>query len=235
MAVDADRPLLPWQERAPTCRNVGWRLHPARRTPPPVGPGFCQRVGETRRVRRQQPLTGQQAPPERRDAPSALDMRRAEKGCRDHRWYGRHGARDRLPAGSAPSFGASGPLGGQPSPLHRGVRARRCWPPGRRRPGPRRHRAICDRCGALSREHVGGCYATGERRRRVTREQALAARSKGVRACAHCRPDTDLGCSASQASFPSWVSPLTNFPRRSPLSGRDLVDGARHRPRRVSS
>ncbi|MEU1434093.1 DUF6233 domain-containing protein [Streptomyces sp. NPDC005786] len=41
--------------------------------------------------------------------------------------------------------------------------------------------------------HVGGCYATGKRRREITREQALAALNEGVRACAHCRPDTDLG------------------------------------------
>ncbi|MET7646978.1 DUF6233 domain-containing protein [Streptomyces sp. NPDC005426] len=44
-----------------------------------------------------------------------------------------------------------------------------------------------------SEVHVGGCYAAGKRRREITREQALAALSEGVRACAHCRPDTDLG------------------------------------------
>ncbi|MFE9855631.1 DUF6233 domain-containing protein [Streptomyces sp. NPDC005780] len=41
--------------------------------------------------------------------------------------------------------------------------------------------------------HVGGCYAAGKRRRAISREQALAALAEGVRACAHCRPDTDLG------------------------------------------
>ncbi|MFJ3084711.1 DUF6233 domain-containing protein [Streptomyces halstedii] len=41
--------------------------------------------------------------------------------------------------------------------------------------------------------HVGGCYAAGKRRRAITREQALAALTEGVRACVHCRPDTELG------------------------------------------
>lgn len=41
--------------------------------------------------------------------------------------------------------------------------------------------------------HVGGCRAAGKRRRAITREQALAALSEGVRACIHCRPDTALG------------------------------------------
>ncbi|MFJ3282436.1 DUF6233 domain-containing protein [Streptomyces halstedii] len=41
--------------------------------------------------------------------------------------------------------------------------------------------------------HVGGCYAAGNRRRAITREQALAALTEGVRACVHCRPDTELG------------------------------------------
>ncbi|MGY5035122.1 DUF6233 domain-containing protein [Streptomyces sp. 900116325] len=41
--------------------------------------------------------------------------------------------------------------------------------------------------------HVGGCYAAGKRRRAITREQALAALADGIRACIHCRPDTELG------------------------------------------
>ncbi|MER5683425.1 DUF6233 domain-containing protein [Streptomyces sp. NPDC002205] len=41
--------------------------------------------------------------------------------------------------------------------------------------------------------HVGGCYAAGKRRRAVTREQALASLADGIRACIHCRPDTELG------------------------------------------
>ncbi|WP_406318589.1 DUF6233 domain-containing protein [Streptomyces sp. NBC_00118] len=42
--------------------------------------------------------------------------------------------------------------------------------------------------------HVGGCYAAGKRQRAITREQALAALADGIRACIHCRPDTELGC-----------------------------------------
>ncbi|MFD4946687.1 DUF6233 domain-containing protein [Streptomyces sp. NPDC058239] len=34
--------------------------------------------------------------------------------------------------------------------------------------------------------HAGQCYA-------ISREQALAALARGIRACAHCRPDTELG------------------------------------------
>ncbi|WP_326604310.1 DUF6233 domain-containing protein [Streptomyces sp. NBC_01800] len=41
--------------------------------------------------------------------------------------------------------------------------------------------------------HVGGCYAAGKRHRAITREQALAALADGIRACIHCRPDTELG------------------------------------------
>ncbi|WP_037854027.1 DUF6233 domain-containing protein [Streptomyces sp. NRRL S-1824] len=41
--------------------------------------------------------------------------------------------------------------------------------------------------------HVGGCYAAGKRRRAITREHALAALADGIRACIHCRPDTELG------------------------------------------
>ncbi|WP_326817049.1 MULTISPECIES: DUF6233 domain-containing protein [unclassified Streptomyces] len=33
----------------------------------------------------------------------------------------------------------------------------------------------------------------GKRQRIITREQALAALADGVRACIHCRPDTELG------------------------------------------
>lgn len=41
--------------------------------------------------------------------------------------------------------------------------------------------------------HAGHCYAIGDRRRPITRDQALAALAGGVEACHHCRPDTDLG------------------------------------------
>ncbi|MGQ4338098.1 DUF6233 domain-containing protein [[Kitasatospora] papulosa] len=41
--------------------------------------------------------------------------------------------------------------------------------------------------------HAGDCYAIGRRRRPITREQALEALGEGVRACVHCRPDTELG------------------------------------------
>ncbi|MER5847717.1 DUF6233 domain-containing protein [Streptomyces sp. NPDC002012] len=41
--------------------------------------------------------------------------------------------------------------------------------------------------------HVGHCYAIGKRHRAVSREQALAALAEGIRACAHRRPDTELG------------------------------------------
>ncbi|MFE4797176.1 DUF6233 domain-containing protein [Streptomyces sp. NPDC056708] len=41
--------------------------------------------------------------------------------------------------------------------------------------------------------HVGHCYAIGKRHRAVSREQALAALAERIRACAHRRPDTELG------------------------------------------
>jgi hypothetical protein len=44
-----------------------------------------------------------------------------------------------------------------------------------------------------SEVHAGHRYAIGRRRRPITREQALAALGEGVRACVHCRPDTELG------------------------------------------
>lgn len=44
-----------------------------------------------------------------------------------------------------------------------------------------------------SEVHVGGCYAAGKRRRTIDRDQARALLAEGVRACSHCRPDTDLG------------------------------------------
>ncbi|MFE3146544.1 DUF6233 domain-containing protein [Streptomyces sp. NPDC059218] len=40
--------------------------------------------------------------------------------------------------------------------------------------------------------HVGGCHMA-QNTRAVTREQALQALVAGVRACVHCRPDTELG------------------------------------------
>ncbi|MEU8623342.1 DUF6233 domain-containing protein [Streptomyces sp. NPDC048669] len=44
-----------------------------------------------------------------------------------------------------------------------------------------------------SEVHAGHCHAAGKRRREIDRDQALALLADGVRACAHCRPDTDLG------------------------------------------
>ncbi|GAA2945878.1 MULTISPECIES: DUF6233 domain-containing protein [Streptomyces] len=41
--------------------------------------------------------------------------------------------------------------------------------------------------------HAGHCYAIGDRRRPITRDQAITALTDGVEACPHCRPDTDLG------------------------------------------
>lgn len=41
--------------------------------------------------------------------------------------------------------------------------------------------------------HAGHCHAAGKRRRIIDRDQALTLLNDGVRACAHCRPDTDLG------------------------------------------
>jgi hypothetical protein len=41
--------------------------------------------------------------------------------------------------------------------------------------------------------HVGGCYAAGKRQRPISREQAVASLNQGIRACIHCRPDTELG------------------------------------------
>ncbi|MFB7916549.1 DUF6233 domain-containing protein [Streptomyces sp. NPDC056061] len=35
--------------------------------------------------------------------------------------------------------------------------------------------------------------AIGKRHLPISREQALAALAEGIRACAHCRPDTELG------------------------------------------
>ncbi|MFJ7493699.1 DUF6233 domain-containing protein [Streptomyces sp. NPDC097727] len=41
--------------------------------------------------------------------------------------------------------------------------------------------------------HAGHRYAIGKHRRAISREQALAALAEGIRACAHCRSDTELG------------------------------------------
>ncbi|WP_371798429.1 DUF6233 domain-containing protein [Streptomyces sp. NBC_01707] len=43
------------------------------------------------------------------------------------------------------------------------------------------------------RSPLGGCRAAGKRQRAIAREQALAALADGMRACIHCRPDTELG------------------------------------------
>ncbi|MGW1407197.1 DUF6233 domain-containing protein [Streptomyces sp. NPDC002403] len=41
--------------------------------------------------------------------------------------------------------------------------------------------------------HAGHCCAIGKRHRAISREQSLAALAEGIRACAHCQPDTELG------------------------------------------
>lgn len=41
--------------------------------------------------------------------------------------------------------------------------------------------------------HAGHCYAAGKRRRPIDRDQARTLLADGIRACSHCRPDTDLG------------------------------------------
>lgn len=41
--------------------------------------------------------------------------------------------------------------------------------------------------------HAGHCHAAGKRRRAIDRDQARALLADGIRACAHCRPDTSLG------------------------------------------
>ncbi|MFE9953900.1 DUF6233 domain-containing protein [Streptomyces sp. NPDC005531] len=43
------------------------------------------------------------------------------------------------------------------------------------------------------REDVSALGPGDERQRVITREQALAALVDGIRACIHCRPDTELG------------------------------------------
>ncbi|MFE4994517.1 DUF6233 domain-containing protein [Streptomyces mirabilis] len=40
--------------------------------------------------------------------------------------------------------------------------------------------------------HVCGCYAAGKRRRPVPRDEARRRLTSGVRACTHCKPDTQL-------------------------------------------
>ncbi|MEU1494847.1 DUF6233 domain-containing protein [Streptomyces sp. NPDC005776] len=44
-----------------------------------------------------------------------------------------------------------------------------------------------------SEVHAGYCHAAGKRRRVIDRDQALRMLADGIRACAHCRPDTVLG------------------------------------------
>ena len=41
--------------------------------------------------------------------------------------------------------------------------------------------------------HAGGCWNAGKRSKGVDRSTALHALTEGVRACPHCRPDTELG------------------------------------------
>ncbi|MGW9133051.1 DUF6233 domain-containing protein [Streptomyces sp. NPDC055681] len=41
--------------------------------------------------------------------------------------------------------------------------------------------------------HVGGCYAAGKRQRVITRDQALAALTDGIRTYIHSPPDAELG------------------------------------------
>lgn len=41
--------------------------------------------------------------------------------------------------------------------------------------------------------HIGGCHMAGKRVRAASREVAARAITDGVKACSHCRPDTELG------------------------------------------
>lgn len=41
--------------------------------------------------------------------------------------------------------------------------------------------------------HRGDCHAAGKRRQAITRDEARQYLVDGVRACTHCRPDTELG------------------------------------------
>ncbi|OQQ13058.1 hypothetical protein B0675_36475 [Streptomyces sp. M41(2017)] len=41
--------------------------------------------------------------------------------------------------------------------------------------------------------HRGDCHMAGKRRSGITEDQARQALREQVAACAHCRPDTDLG------------------------------------------
>lgn len=41
--------------------------------------------------------------------------------------------------------------------------------------------------------HAGGCYAAGNRRRTVGRDEARRLLAEGLRACTHCEPDLHLG------------------------------------------
>ena len=40
--------------------------------------------------------------------------------------------------------------------------------------------------------HAGNCYLAGKRRRAVSRDEARRLIATGLRACSHCRPDTQL-------------------------------------------
>ncbi|MFE3900512.1 DUF6233 domain-containing protein [Streptomyces sp. NPDC059153] len=64
----------------------------------------------------------------------------------------------------------------------------------RRPPQPDRVVELSVGLGARPTEvHAGHCYAIGKRHRAISREQALAALAERIRACAHCRPDTEPG------------------------------------------
>ncbi|MEU9737182.1 DUF6233 domain-containing protein [Streptomyces sp. NPDC048002] len=41
--------------------------------------------------------------------------------------------------------------------------------------------------------HAGDCHITGKRRRAVSRDEARRLLATGLRPCAHCQPDTQLG------------------------------------------
>ncbi|MBW5420298.1 hypothetical protein GKQ77_01765 [Streptomyces sp. BG9H] len=41
--------------------------------------------------------------------------------------------------------------------------------------------------------HRGDCYAAGKKRRPISRDEARRALAEEIRACTHCRPDTELG------------------------------------------
>ncbi|MDF3299063.1 DUF6233 domain-containing protein [Streptomyces tropicalis] len=55
--------------------------------------------------------------------------------------------------------------------------------------------------------HAGDCFMAGERRRPVGRDEARRLLTTGLKACAHCRPDTRL--SLLDLGLPTKVVSLT--------------------------